>query len=162
MARESAAVATRPTATAEARLALVEELQVCTDTATAAERTTEWLVAHSAAERAIYTAPDVVRNALVCVAGTGISPRQSKKFCPSLDDLTHPLVSALTNGAVVSFHNARNSRVPLFGDAPFTAIKVGGNDDDPAFGLMLISPATDALGRPGGLARRAGPLPAAV
>jgi PAS domain S-box-containing protein len=145
MARESGAVAARPTATAEARLALVEELQVCTDTATAAERTTEWLVAHSAAERAIYTAPDVVRNALVCVAGTGISPRQSKKFCPSLDDLTHPLVSALNNGAVVSFHNARNSRVPLFGDAPFTAVKVGAAGGDRAFGLLLVSPAAESI-----------------
>jgi signal transduction histidine kinase len=144
MARESAAVATRSTAAAEARLALLEELQDCADSATAAQRTTEWIVAHAGAERCLFTAPDHVRGTLTCVAGAGVSSRQWKKFCPSLDDPTHPLVNALTNGAAVSFHGARESRVPLLGDAPFNAVKVGQNGEDPALGLLLVSPVAEA------------------
>src|SRR5712692_5253152 len=137
LARESAAVATRSTAAAEARLALLEELQNCADSTTAAQRTTEWIVEHAGAQRCLFTAPDHVRGTLSCVAGTGVSSRQWKKFCPSLDDPTHPLVNALSNGAAVSFHGARESRVPLFGDAPFIAVKVGESGEDPALGLLL-------------------------
>src|SRR5712692_10204596 len=114
MARESAAVATRSTAAAEARLALLEELQDCADSATAAQRTTDWIVAHGGAARCLYAAPDHVRGTLTCVAGTGVSSRQWKKFCPSLDDPTHPLVNALTNCAAVSFYSTREARAPLF------------------------------------------------
>ncbi|HEV3216463.1 MAG TPA: ATP-binding protein [Vicinamibacterales bacterium] len=144
MARASAAVATRSTATAEARLALLEELQDSADSTTAAQRTTEWIVAHAGADRCLFTAPDHVRGTLACVAGTGVSARQWKKFCPSLDDPTHPLVNALTNGAVVTFHPTRGSRMPLFGDAPFTAVKVGDNGEDPALGLLLVSHAGES------------------
>jgi signal transduction histidine kinase len=144
MARASAAVATRSTATAEARLALLEELQDAADSTTAAQRTTEWIVAHARADRCLFTAPDHVRGTLACVAGTGVSARQWKKFCPSLDDPTHPLVNALTNGAAVTFHPTRESRMPLFGDAPFTAVKVGDNGDDPALGLLLVSPVAES------------------
>ncbi len=82
-----------------------------------------------------------MRGTLDCVAGAGIPPRQLKRFRLSLDDPTHPLVNALTNGSVVSFHGARDSRVRSFGNVPFTAIKVGRSDNLPALGLMLIGPA---------------------
>jgi signal transduction histidine kinase len=144
MARESGAVATRSTSTAEARLTLLEELEECTGLVTAAQRATEWAVAHGGADRCLFTAPDHVRGTLTCMAGTGVTPRQWKKFCPSLDDPTHPLVNALTNGGPVSFHDARESRMPLFGDAPFSSVKVGGDDEDPAFGLLLISPPAES------------------
>ena len=98
MARDPApaAVATRSTATAEARLGLLEELQGSADVSTAAQRATEWLVAHAGADRCLFTAPDHARGTLSCVAATGVSSRQWKKFCPSLDDPTHPLINALT------------------------------------------------------------------
>jgi signal transduction histidine kinase len=144
MARESAAVATRSTATAEARLALLEELQGCGESATAAQRTTEWIVAHAGANQCLFTAPDHVRGTLACIAGTGVSARQRKKFCPSLDDPTHPLVNALSNGAAVSFHGRRESRMPLFGDAPFVAVKVEDSSEDPALGLLLVSPVSES------------------
>src|SRR5947207_728062 len=139
-----AAVATRSTATAEARLGLLEELQQSVDVSTAAQRATEWLVAHAGADRCLFTAPDHARGTLSCVAATGVSSRQWKKFCPSLDDPIHPLIGALTNGAIVSFHDARESRSPLFGDAPFSAVKVGNAGEEPALGLLLVSPVLES------------------
>jgi PAS domain S-box-containing protein len=132
------------TATAEARLELVEALQLCSDARRAAERTTDWLVAHGGAERAVFTAPDPVRGTLNCIAGAGLSPRQWKKFCPSLDDPTHPLVNALNNGATVSFHGARDSRVPLMGNAPFTAVKIGETGEGSAIGLLLVGSSAES------------------
>jgi len=143
MARESAAVARPSTATAEARLSLLEALQNSTDAVSSAQRATEWLVAHAGAQRSLFTAPDHARGTLTCIAAAGISQRQWKKFCPSLDDPTHPLVSALTNGSIVTFHDPQEARTPLFGDAPFTAVKVGNDNSDIALGLLLISPAAD-------------------
>ena len=131
-------------ATAEARLELVEALQLCSDARRAAERTTGWLVAHGGAERALFTAPDPVRGTLNCIAGAGLSPRHWKKFCPSLDDPTHPLVNALSNGATVSFHSARDSRVPLMGNAPFTAVKIGETGDGSVMGLLLVSSSAES------------------
>ena len=146
MARDPApaAVATRSTATAEARLGLLEELQESADVSTAAQRATEWVVAHAGADRCLFAAPDHARGTLSCVAATGVPPRQWKKFCPSLDDPTHPLINALTNGAVVTFHDARESRSPLFGDAPFSAVKVGNAGEEPALGLLLVSPVLES------------------
>jgi signal transduction histidine kinase len=143
MAREPAVVGRPTTATAEARLSLLEALQSCTDAGSAAQRATEWLVTHAGAQRSLFTAPDHSRGTLVCVAAAGISARQWKKFCPSLDDPTHPLVNALTNGSVVTFHDPREARTTMFGDAPFTAVKVGSAGSDIALGLLLISPAGD-------------------
>jgi signal transduction histidine kinase len=145
MARESVALATRSTVSAEAKLALLEELQRSPDAVAAAQSAAEWLLAQSSAERTVFAAPDHVRGTLAGVAGAGVSPRQVKKFSLALEDLSHPLVSALSNGTPVSFHASRDARVTMFGDTPFTAAKVasGGRSGDPAFGLLLISPATD-------------------
>jgi PAS domain-containing protein len=159
MARESMSVAARSAVSAEAKLALLEELLRCSDPVTAAKSASEWMLAHSGADRTIFAAPDHARGSLVGIAGAGISTRQIKRLALPLDDASHPLVSALTNGSAISFHNARDSRMPLLGEHPFTAVKVGGSSvDDPALGLIIISPATempqasvkwaaDALGR---------------
>ena len=160
MARDSVGVAARSTVPAEAKLALLEDLQRCTDPAAAAQSAAEWLVAHSGAERTIFAAPDHVRGMLAGIAGAGVPSRQLKKLALPLDDSDHPLISALTNGSAISFHNPRDARLTVFGDTPFTCVKVGGTDDAPALGLMLISPATDMptvavkMGR-----RRARPMP---
>ncbi len=144
MARESVGIVARSTVSAEAKLALVEELQRCSDASTGAQSAAEWLLAHSAAERAVFAAPDHTRGTLIGIAGAGVTLRQVKRFALQLDDTGNPLVSALTNGSAVSFHSAREARVPLLGDGPFTSVKVGGGSaDDPPLGLMLISPATD-------------------
>jgi PAS domain S-box-containing protein len=144
MARESLGVAARSTVSAEAKLTLLEELHDCSDAATAAKCTAEWLLSHSGAERTIFAAPDHVRGTLIGIAGAGITARQLKKLALPLDDTRDPLVNALTNGSAVSIHGANDSRVPLLGDNPFISVKVGGSGvDDPALGLMLISPATD-------------------
>jgi PAS domain S-box-containing protein len=159
MARESMSVAARSAVSAEAKLSLLEELQRCSDPVTAARSAAEWMLAHSGAERTIFAAPDHSRGTLVGIAGAGISPRQIKKLSLPLDDASHPLVNALTNGSAISFHSAHDARVPLVGDNPFTSVKIGGTSvEDPALGLLLISPATempqgsikwvaDALGR---------------
>ena len=144
MARESVVVTARSAATAEAKLALLEEFQRCDDAASCAQRAAEWLVAHTGAERTVFAAADHSRGKLNGIAGAGIAPRQFKRISFSLDDSAHPLIGALTNGSQITFHNPREVRVPVFGDSSFTAVKVGGGDDDPAMGLILIAPATEA------------------
>ena len=143
MARDPVGVAARSTVSAEAKLALLEELQRCADAAAAAQSAAEWLLAHSGAERTVFAAPDHVRGTLTGIAGAGVPARQVKKLALPLDDSSHPLISALTNGSAISFHSPRDARLSVFGDTPFTSVKVGGTGDDPALGLMLISPATD-------------------
>src|SRR6187431_2600831 len=130
MARESVRVATRASAPADAKLALLEELQLCTDAADAARTAADWLIAHTPAEKAVFAATDNVRGTLACIAGAGVPQRQFKRFCLSLDDPTHPLINALSNGSMVSFHGARAARVTLFGIDPFTAVKVARSEED--------------------------------
>ncbi len=142
MARDSVGVASRSTISAEAKLALLEELHRCTDAAAAAQSTAEWLLAHSGAERTIFAAPDHVRGILTGIAAAGVPARQMKKIALPLDDFNHPLISALTNGSAIAFHHPREARISVLGDAPFTSVKVRTGDDS-ALGLMLISPATD-------------------
>ena len=158
MARDSVALAARAAVSPDAKLALLEDLQRCTDAAGAAQIAAEWLVAHVGAERVVFAAPDQVRGTLFGIAGAGVSLRQFKKLSLSLDEAAHPIVSALTNGTAISLHNPRDTRLPLFSDGPFSAVQVGGGGDSPALGLLLISPAiesppthvkwaADALGR---------------
>jgi signal transduction histidine kinase len=143
MARESVAVATRSATTVEARLALLEELQRCFDARSAAQRASEWLVAHAGAERTVFAASDHVRGTFTGIAGAGVSPRQYKRLSLRLESVGHPLINALTNGTEITFHGPEELRVPMFGDSRFSAVKVGGNADDPALGLMLITPVID-------------------
>src|SRR5687767_15924277 len=124
MARGSVRVAARSTVSAEAKLALLEELQSCTDPTAAAQSAANWLLAHSGAERTIFAAPDHVRGTLSAIAGAGLPARQLKKIAVPLDDSNHPLVNALTNGSAISFHNPHDARLTVFGDEPFTAVKV--------------------------------------
>jgi PAS domain S-box-containing protein len=127
---------------AEAKLALLEELHGCSDAAAAAQSTAEWLLAHSGAERTIFTAPDHARGILTGIAAAGVPARHVKKIALPLDDSTHPLINALTNGSAITVHGPRDSRLSVVGDTPFTSVKIGAADDS-ALGLMLISPATD-------------------
>ncbi len=149
MATARAPVATA-TATSDAKLALLEEFQRCADVPTAAQRASEWLVAHAGAERTIFAAPDHMRGTLSAIAGAGVSSRQLKRLSFSLGEPGHPLISALTNGKEITLHNSHDVKVPVFGNSPFTAVKICGSDEDPALGLMLISPVPDA---PGGSVR---------
>ena len=126
MARESVAVAARSTVTAEAKLALLEELQRSADAVAAAQSTAEWLVAHSGAERTIFAAADHVAGTLIGIAGAGVLPRQFKKLSIPLDDRSHPLVNALANGSGDFVSQPARRASPLFGDSPFTSVKVGG------------------------------------
>jgi signal transduction histidine kinase len=142
MARHSVGVAARATVSAEAKLALIEDLHGCTDVAAAAQSTAEWLLAHSGAERTIFAAPDHVRGVLTGIAAAGVPARQVKKIALPLDDSTHPLINALTNGSAITFHGPRDAHLSVFGDAPFTSVRIGTGGDS-ALGLMLISPVTD-------------------
>ena len=142
MARESVAMAMRSTVSAEAKLALLEDLQRCSDPSAAAQSAAEWLVAHAGAERTVFVAPD--RGLLNGIAGAGVSPRQYKRLSISLDESGDPLVSALTNSSTISYHSPRDVPIPLFGEVPFTAVAIGERGEHSAAGLMLIIPAIDA------------------
>ena len=67
MARESVAVATRFSGAADAKLALLEELQRCTDPVSAAQAAIDWLIAHTPARRGVFAATDNVRGTLGCI-----------------------------------------------------------------------------------------------
>ena len=140
MARGSAAAATSPVITADAKLELLEELQRTIDAATAAQTAAEWLVSHAGAEKSLFAVPDETRGTLSCIAAAGVPERQWKRFSLALDDPTHPIVTALTNGRTVVVHNTTDARLPMLGAAPFESVKVGGDHEEPAFGLILISP----------------------
>src|SRR4051812_23085648 len=141
MARESVAVAIRSSVPADAKLALLEELQRCKDAVSAAQIAADWLTTHTGAEKTVFAATDHIRGTLGCIAGSGLTPRQFKRFCLSLDDPTHPLVNALTSGSATAFQGSHDSRVTLFGEGSFTAIRVGRSEQDPALGLLLVGPA---------------------
>ena len=55
------------------------------DVVGAAQRASEWLVAHAGAERSVFAAPDHARGMLTAIAGAGMSPRQFKRFSLPLD-----------------------------------------------------------------------------
>jgi signal transduction histidine kinase len=167
MARDSVVVTARSTVSAEAKLALLEDLQRCEDSVSAAQIAMEWLLAHTGADRTVFAAPDHVRGTLSGIAGAGVPSRLLKRFMVPLDEHSSPLVNALTNGSAVTFHSLRDSRLGIFGDAPFTSVKVSGAGDGSPFGLILIGPAAgipaasvkwaaDALGR---CLERVGPAP---
>src|SRR5918999_6062775 len=101
MARDSVGVASRSTVSADAKLALLEDLHRCSDPAVAAQSAADWLLAHSEAERAVFAAPDHVHGTLAGLAGAGVPARQLKKFSVPLDESNHPLVTALTNGSMI-------------------------------------------------------------
>jgi len=149
MLRESVAVAMRPAATAEAKLALLEEVQRCNDAASAAQRALEWLVAHGGAERTVFAAPDRARGELICVAGAGVTLRALKRFTLPLDNSHHPVVAALMNGAAPSIKNSKESHIPFFDADSYTAVAVGRSRDTDAsaLGLLLISPAPEPTQR---------------
>ena len=120
MSRDSVGATARSTVSAESKLALLEDLQRCSDPAEAAQSAAEWLLAHSGADRTVFAAPDHGRGILAGIAGAGVPARQLKKFGVPLDDPNHPLINALTNGSAISFYSARDVQLPVFGDAPFT------------------------------------------
>ena len=112
MARESVGVAARSTVSAEAKLALLEELQRMPQTPPRPRRARRsGCVAHSGAERTIFAAADHGRGIAHGIAGAGVPPRQFKKLALPLDDSNHPLINALTNGTAIAFHNPRDARL---------------------------------------------------
>ena len=137
-------MATRSSLSAEAKLALLEELQRCADAASAAQSTAEWLLEHTGAERTVFAVADHTRGTLTGIAAAGVPPRHFRKLSIPLDAAHHPLVSALVNGAPVTLHSARDMSPAILGESPFTSAKVVGNGEDEALGLMLISPVVDA------------------
>jgi PAS domain-containing protein len=129
---------------AEKKLLLLDALQRSTSAAAAAQAAVRWLAAHAGAKRTVFAAPDHSRGSLTCIAGAGVPQRQLERFCLLLDDPGHPLVGALNGGPAVSPHRSSDSRVALFGGSSFTAVRVTRTPDEPALGLILLSPPTDA------------------
>ena len=140
MARQSLAMVMGAPASAETRLTLLENLIHCSDAAAAGRAATEWVVAHTSADAAVFLTPDSEGGVLHAIAGTGVTPRLLKKFALALDDADHPLVAALTGRSGVSTHNPRDAR--LFAAVrPFVSVTIGGAGDEPALGLLLAAPA---------------------
>jgi PAS domain-containing protein len=144
MARESVATAVRSAVSADAKLALLEDLLRCSEPSAAAQSAVEWVVAHGGAERSVFVAPDRSHGVLSGIAGAGVSARQYKRIALPLDESSNPIVKALISASALSYHSPRDTALQVFGDVPFTSVKIGGRGEDSPLGLMLISPAVDA------------------
>jgi PAS domain S-box-containing protein len=151
-----AAVGTRREPGAESKLDLLAEFQRHQgDAPHCAQRAVDWLVAHGAATRIVVAAITSTRAAFEGVAGAGVQPQLVKRLAVSFDGGRDPLVSALTRGRPISFSKTADlARIPagiaLFSGESFTVVPVGrGSDEDlPALGLVLISPARESIPEP--------------
>ena len=151
-----AAINVRREPGAESKLDLLEELQrhqgnvrLC------AQRTVDWLVTSGSATRVVVAALTPTRTAFEGLAGAGVQPQLVERLSLSLDGTRDPLVSALTSGRPTSFSgNQDAARLPLLGAlfsrASFTVLAIGNQPDEdvPALGVLLVSPASEPVAQP--------------
>ncbi|RPH60386.1 MAG: PAS domain-containing sensor histidine kinase, partial [Acidobacteria bacterium] len=95
------------------------------------------------------------RTAFEGLAGAGVQPQLVERLSLSLDGTRDPLVSALTSGRPTSFSgNQDAARLPslgaLFSRSSFTVLAIGNQPDEdvPALGVLLVSPASEPVAQP--------------
>jgi signal transduction histidine kinase len=151
-----AAVSVRREPGAESKLDLLEELQRHQgDARYCAQRTADWLVTHGLAPRVVVAALTPARTGFEGLAGAGVQPQLVQRLSIWLDGPRDPLVAGLMSGRPISFAetNAPTHLVPvttLFPRSSFTAMAIGNQPDEevPALGLLLISPASERVSEP--------------
>ncbi len=152
-----AAINVRREPGAESKLDLLEELQrhqgnvrLC------AQRTVDWLVTTGSATRVVVAALTPTRTAFEGLAGAGVQPQLVERLSLSLDGARDPLVSALTSGRPTSFSGNQDACTTavvgrtLFSRSSFTVLAIGNQPDEdvPALGVLLVSPASEPVAQP--------------
>ena len=127
-----------------AKLALAEFLLTCEDMASCAQHAMEWLGKYVGVRKALCLAVDPNQKRLFGLAGYGLPASGIEQFSLSLEDLPHPLLTALseTGPVVVRSDSGHHSGSP-FGEKTFLAIPLGDVDQShqrTAVGLILVSP----------------------
>jgi signal transduction histidine kinase len=148
-----AAINVRREPGAEAKLDLLEEFQRHQGNARhCAQRTADWIVANTAATRVVVAALSSTRTAFDGLAGAGVQQQLVERLSLSLDGRGDPIVSAVTNGQLLSLPANRGSaRLPvldgMFPRSSVTVLAIGGQPDEdvPALGLLFFSPASDPV-----------------
>jgi signal transduction histidine kinase len=136
-----------------ARLALVDALLAERDVRPCAVLALRWLTRHAGVERGLCAVVENETGRLAGLTGIGLSLSSVDSFTVSLNDRTHPLISALAGSEPVAFRGQGLHRpfdTPL-GTEPFYAVPLAGQGDggDPGdfgVGLLLLSgidPATE-------------------
>jgi PAS domain S-box-containing protein len=122
----------------ESKLALTEFLLSNKDVQVSARRALDWLAAHSAVEQAMIAIHDQLTGQVLLVAEYGVTSGNVVEFGFRYDDTGHPLVLALLKSEPTYFEGTPNNfHAPLI--APFHAVPLRGEDDEPPDGLLLVA-----------------------
>ena len=111
-----------------------------------AQASLDWLSRHAAIRQSACLIADNDSNALVGIAGTGVSSEDVELFSWPLTDSRDSLIKALSSDEPVTFKgsrangDARRGRSSLLGPGAFTAVPLRGvrEDGDVALGLLLL------------------------
>src|SRR5881628_809023 len=135
-----------PIGRSDARLTLAEFLLKCDVVHECAQWSLDWLGEHVDVRRAACFLVDHDAGELGAVAVYGAAPSTISRMTISLDQLDHPLVSALRTSRPIQrspwTFGPRLRRPPLSGSAPFLVLPRGhsGDEGSEAPGLILQSP----------------------
>jgi len=123
----------------EAKLALVEFMLTTNDLQASARRSVDWLVHHTAVKKAVVAIADAESSSLLLVAEHGLRSSAIAEFSLTRDDVTHPLIRAMTQSEATYFDGSGDHlRAPIQG-VPFHAIPLRSESGNVAHGMLLTS-----------------------
>ena len=129
----------------EAKLAFVEFLLTSIDVQESARRAVDWLVAHAPISEAVVLVAEGQASEMQLVAEHGISSGAIMDFSLSRDEISHPLIEALTSPGPVYFDNLpSHHRGPLTARG-YHAIPLRSDPHDLAQGLLLVAGSSPGL-----------------
>ena len=123
---------------AEDKLALTEVLLGTVDASVCAQRGLEWLGRHLATRRALLAAAATDPARLWGIAALGMSPALTGEFVLDLDDRRDPLVTVSWTGRPHLFRPGPRHPETPFENAPFYAVPLKPDGDQPPLGLLLL------------------------
>ncbi|AGC43006.1 sensory box histidine kinase [Myxococcus stipitatus DSM 14675] len=132
-----APLSTAHATSADARLALAEQLLTCDAAQDCARAVVEWLVVHAPAPAVACLTRDEPGGRLGCLASAGLSEAQHVALTEGPDaDTEHPLAEVLTQ-AVPCFFPPERALIPIPGTGGLFAVPLGREGASPV-GLLLI------------------------
>lgn len=130
-------VAPDPVTSADARLALAEQLLACDTARACAEAVVAWLPRHAQAVASACLAREEPGGRMGCLAAKGLSDAQHTALKAwSDDDVSHPLADVLAQAAPRFFPSAR-APLPSPGPGGLLAVPLG-RPGSPPVGLLLV------------------------
>src|SRR5829696_4249263 len=124
---------------ADAKLAFVEFLLTSIDVQESSRRAVDWLVAHAPVTEAAVLVAEALSTEMLLVAEHGVSSGAIMDFALNREDISHPLIQALTSPQPVYVDALPGHyRVPLEARA-FHVIPLRAEPSEPAHGLLLVA-----------------------